>query len=726
MSPPSESSSAVAPVCPVCKSCKSHFLCQVDGYDIWRCTESATDFVWPMPSAAVLKKLYDREAWFQGGERGGYSDYDQQTEPSLHLVRELLDRFTSPADQLAILDVGCGYGNHLNLAQERGWSCFGIEPSAHAREICEQRHGDKLTVVERAEDLLPLQFNLVLMFEVIEHLQDPYALFFTLFGRGAIGPDTLVVISTPNARSFDAIGDPAGWAFRHPPSHLVFYSAESLKQLLHKLMFKDIQVRGIVPVQSQFNTRFEDEEHPLNDDSSVFMGVLAEARGSDFKEFMHERYVPGAFWKLTEYEHFPRYSLAATMAVGAKALDFGCGTGYGTAILSEIAASVTGLDISEDAILWAQSTHRDPKLEFVVRSDLGKGLPAGSFDLVTCFEMIEHVDHATQIETVQSIANLLKPDGKLVISTPDPQFTAAYGDNPYHLREMNEAEFMELLGESFKHVTILKQWVRPSIFIGTDSLANEGGVHVGSLSKSELADTPVGFVAICSHQPFVAPAPLCLFETSVDFNWETLETEHKLNRLRFKNHQWLSKFQRLEHQCQALDTAKNWFAEQNEALQGAVATSGQHVRELQESNAWSTSQRDAWEALAKERDQQIQGMQESSAWLLSQRDAWETLAKDRDQQIQGLQESSAWLLSQRDTWEALANDRSATLVKKGQQIAELQESGSWLLSQRDAWEALAGHRDQAYQDTQNQLRKLQRHPLVRAMNFLTGKKLFKP
>jgi PIN domain nuclease of toxin-antitoxin system len=284
---------------------------------------------------------------------------------------------------------------------------------------------------------------------------------------------------------------------------------------------------------------------------------------------------------------------------------------------------------------------------------------------------------------------------------------------------MNEAEFMELLGESFKHVTILKQWVRPSIFIGTHSLANEGSVQVRPLSKSDLADTPVGFVAICSHQPFPAPAPLCLFETSVDFNWETLETEHKLNRLRFKNHQWLSKFQRLEHQCQALDTAKNWFAEQNEALQGVIAANDQRVRELQECNTWSTSQRDAWEAIATERDQQIQGLQDSNAWLLSQRDAWETLAKERDKQIQEVQDSNAWLLSQRDAWEIIAKERD-------KQIQELQDSNAWLLSQRDAWEALAGHRDRAYQDTLNQLTKLQSHPLVRAINFLTGKKLFKP
>ena len=619
---------SAAPVCPVCKSRSTLFLCKVDGFDVWRCTESATDFVWPMPTAAVLKELYDREAWFQGGERGGYSDYDEQTAPSLPLVTELLDRFNGRSEQLAVLDIGCGYGSHLRLAHERGWNCFGIEPSAHAREVCAQRYGDDITVVERAEDLLPLRFDLVLMFEVIEHLQDPYALFFTLFGRGAIGPDTLIVISTPNARSLDAMGDPAGWAYRHPPSHLVFYSAESLRQLLERLLFKNIQVRGIVPVQSTFKGAYPDEDYPHNREAVGFMGVLAEASGSSFKEFMHERYVPGAFWKLTEYEHFPRYSLAAQMAPGARALDFGCGTGYGTAKLATVASSVTGMDISEEAIHWARHTHRDPKLEFILRDDLGAGLPAASFDLVTCFEMIEHVDHPTQIATVASIARLLKPSGKLVMSTPDPQFTAPYGDNPYHLREMTEAEFTELLSASFKHVTMLKQWVRPSVTIGADALTRGQTMQVDALSHGERADTPVGFVAICSNAPFEPPPSLCLFETAVDFNWETLETEHKLNRLRFKNHQWSEKMRR-------------------------------KTREAAAAKQWLEQQRDAWAKLAGERDQA----------LTAQAAELKEVSEAKDWAHNEMAQAKEWLQGQSDAWERKAADTQAVLDRT-QAVAE--------------------------------------------------------
>ena len=512
-----------------------------------------------MPEDSLLKELYDREAWFEGGERGGYEDYDAQTAPSLPLVAALLDRFPESKGKLSVLDIGCGYGSHLSLAADRHWKCFGIEPSAHAREVASQRHGERMTIFERAEDLLPQRFDLVLMFEVIEHLKDPYSLFFTLFGRDAIGEDTLVVIATPNARASNAITDPSGWAYRHPPSHLVYYSAKSLEILLKRLMFKNVNVRGLVPLQPCQTVRYSDEPLSINDEIGEFLGVIAEARGSDFKEFMHERYVPGAFWKLTEYEHLPRYSLAATLATGSKVLDFGCGTGYGSAFLAEAAESVVGLDISEEAIKWARETHRNPGLTFDQRSDLGQGLEQCYFDLVTCFEMIEHVDFDTQMKTIRSISSLLKPEGRLIISTPDPLFTAAYGNNPYHLREMTETEFMELLQSGFKYVTMLKQWVRPNIFIGEQPVPGIEPILFSPLTKTGTNDSPVGFVAICSNQPFVPPPFLCQFDTSSDFNRQTLETEHRLNRLRFENYTLTNDKEWLEIQLQAYQKQANEF-----------------------------------------------------------------------------------------------------------------------------------------------------------------------
>jgi hypothetical protein len=145
--------------------------------------------------------------------------------------------------------------------------------------MAKERHGDLMTIVESASELPARRYDLVMILEVIEHLQDPYPLFATLFEKGAIDADTLVVITTPNARSNDAIADPAKWEFRHPPSHLVYYSALSFQLLMQKLGFKDVFVRGLVDMPAKQTFRYADETSALNDAWDCTMGICVEGLG---------------------------------------------------------------------------------------------------------------------------------------------------------------------------------------------------------------------------------------------------------------------------------------------------------------------------------------------------------------------------------------------------------------------------------------------------------------
>jgi 2-polyprenyl-3-methyl-5-hydroxy-6-metoxy-1,4-benzoquinol methylase len=393
--------------CPICGDAERlRFLCQAAGMDVFACSACGADHVWPMPTAADLKAYYDRREWFEGGEPGGYANYDAQTGWSLDLVRELLASF-GETKNLSVLDVGCGYGTHLALAAECGWKCFGVEISDHARGVAQERLADRAFIVAGVDELIPHPFDLVLILDTLEHLPSPYPTLYHLFSIGAITPKTKLVIATPNAACDEARRNPAGWAYRHPPSHLVFYAPETLRWLLDRLRFTSVSIRGLSPAAPDVPPG----------DLARHAGLLAVAEGSDFTEFMRERYVPGTWSKIAEYEHVPRYALARTLARGKTVLDFGCGTGYGAALLAETAARVTGLDIDAGAVAWAGQTHRAANLEFVRADDLGASLPAKSFDLVTCFEMIEHVDHATQQAVIASFARLLP-------TLPPPRSTA--------------------------------------------------------------------------------------------------------------------------------------------------------------------------------------------------------------------------------------------------------------------------------------------------------------
>ena len=63
-------------------------------------------------------------------------------------------------------------------------------------------------------------------------------------------------------------------------------------------------------------------------------------------------------------------------------------------------------------------------------------LPDASFDMVVCFELIEHITKQEQL--VETAARLLKEDGVFLVSTPDREIYSEAHDyhNPFHVREL--------------------------------------------------------------------------------------------------------------------------------------------------------------------------------------------------------------------------------------------------------------------------------------------------
>src|ERR1051326_7958535 len=288
--------------CPLCSSTKTRELCEVGGFFIWRCPQCCTDFVFPSPVETVLKNIYDQEAWFEGDERSGYYNYDEQTAPLIAPFDALLLKLRPQSGEPSILDIGCGYGTHLAAAARQGWNCFGVEVSGHARKVLQERYPDSIFVAESIRQLMPRRFDVVLMLDSFEHMPEPVQALYDLFRLGAIGPKTQLVITTPNSRSYDAVRDPASWKYRHPPSHLFFYSAESLVRLFRRLHFQHIEVIGIHPPPESPECRgYSDEDSALNNSLMRFAGVQCIASGSDLAEFMGKHYVPGVWSKPDEF-----------------------------------------------------------------------------------------------------------------------------------------------------------------------------------------------------------------------------------------------------------------------------------------------------------------------------------------------------------------------------------------------------------------------------------------
>ena len=103
---------------------------------------------------------------------------------------------------------------------------------------------------------------------------------------------------------------------------------------------------------------------------------------------------------------------------GRRVLDVGCGGGILTEAMARKGALATGIDLAEKSLKVAGLHKLESGVavdyECVSAEDLAAREP-GSFDMVTCMEMLEHVPDPAS--TVRACAALVKPGGQVFFST---------------------------------------------------------------------------------------------------------------------------------------------------------------------------------------------------------------------------------------------------------------------------------------------------------------------
>jgi ubiquinone/menaquinone biosynthesis C-methylase UbiE len=158
--------------------------------------------------------------------------------------------------------------------------------------------------------------------------------------------------------------------------------------------------------------------------------------------------------------HLATYKYCIPFIIGKKVLDYGCGSGYGTSLISKYSAQVIGIDISPDAINYAQAHYDAPNLNYLqIEPAEVAPLPFSdaSFDVVLSFQVIEHVQNVSAY--LREINRVLAPNGRVVIATPDRSarlFSFQKPWNIWHMREYTREQLHDALSQYFSRVNVLQ------------------------------------------------------------------------------------------------------------------------------------------------------------------------------------------------------------------------------------------------------------------------------
>lgn len=206
-------------------------------FDFHRCVSCSSLFIDPVPKDR-LGEIYPSNyySFLPSGMKNGLvarvKDWlDRRTFRSL--VRQL------PGAKLSVLDVGGGMGWELGVLREsdpRVASTQIVDMDPAAAEVARGNgHQYHCGLIQEFES--DRRFDLVLLLNIIEHVENPEAVLRKV--RGLLNPHGLVLVKTPNYDSWDErLFRRRNWAGYHCPRHWVLFNKEGFARLAGRADFE--------------------------------------------------------------------------------------------------------------------------------------------------------------------------------------------------------------------------------------------------------------------------------------------------------------------------------------------------------------------------------------------------------------------------------------------------------------------------------------------------------
>jgi 2-polyprenyl-3-methyl-5-hydroxy-6-metoxy-1,4-benzoquinol methylase len=225
--------------CNLCGSKENKFLFSVSQFTtaltIVQCKRCGFIYQNPRPDKTELKSLYSDE-YYSGTTATSYiTDFNKIKFISNERFK-VIEKIIHPG---RLLDIGCHTGALLSCAQERGWDTYGTDISSFIVEEAKKVTPNIYTGEIREINFKEKFFDLITLFEVIEHLEKPLEDLIQM--HSILKDEGLLVVQTANMCSLRA-KTIRPKKYYYQPHHLSYFTKRTLIKMAEKAGFKCIRI----------------------------------------------------------------------------------------------------------------------------------------------------------------------------------------------------------------------------------------------------------------------------------------------------------------------------------------------------------------------------------------------------------------------------------------------------------------------------------------------------
>lgn len=189
-----------------------------------------------------------------------------------------------PLEGRCILDIGCGTGDFLQLANKHNWRINGVEPNIDARAIANKKTNNAVHHIAQLDYYSAQCFDVITLWHVLEHVPDLNSYISRL--HELLKDNGRLIVAVPNYKSYDAFYYKSFWAGFDVPRHLWHFDQNSMSNLFNK---NNMHLEAIAPMRfDAFYVSLLSEKYKtgkMNYLRALYVGLLSNLKANRTKEF---------------------------------------------------------------------------------------------------------------------------------------------------------------------------------------------------------------------------------------------------------------------------------------------------------------------------------------------------------------------------------------------------------------------------------------------------------